>query len=100
MKLEHIFISLCALILLAACAAKPGVTPDSLPAESGDELFSRAEKLFDARAYDEAAALYDEYFSRYADKPPAADQKLYLEEYIKPPQLDRHNRGWLHEKTT
>jgi len=72
MKLKHIFISLCALILLAACAAKPGVTPDSLPAESGDELFSRAEKLFDARAYDEAAALYDEYFSRNADKPLAA----------------------------
>jgi len=72
MKLKHIFISLCALILLAACAAKPGVTPDSLPAESDDELFSKAEKLFDARAYDEAAALYDEYFSRYADKPLAA----------------------------
>ena len=59
-------------MFLAACAAKPGVTPDSLPAESGDELFSRAEKLFDARAYDEAAALYDEYFSRYVDKPLAA----------------------------
>ena len=71
MKLKHIFISLCALMLLAACAAKPGVTPDSLPAES-DELFSRAEKLFDARAYGEAAELYDEYFSRYADKPLAA----------------------------
>ena len=67
MKLKHIFISLCALILLAACAAKPGVAPDSLPAESDAQLFSRAEKLFDARAYDEAAALYDEYFSRYAD---------------------------------
>jgi branched-chain amino acid transport system substrate-binding protein len=72
MKLKHIFISLSALMLLAACAAKPGVTPDSLPAERGDELFSRAEKLFDARAYGEAAALYDEYVSRYADKPLAA----------------------------
>jgi ABC-type branched-subunit amino acid transport system substrate-binding protein len=72
MKLKYIFISLCALILLAACAAKPGVAPDSLPAESDVKLFSRAEKLFDARAYDEAAALYDEYFSQYADKPLAA----------------------------
>jgi len=72
MNLKYIFISLCALILLAACGAKPGVSPDSFPAESGDELFSRAEKLFDARAYDEAAALYDEYLSRYDDKPLAA----------------------------
>ncbi len=72
MKLKHIFISLCAVILLAACAAKPGVSPDTSSAESGDELFAKAEKLFNARAYDEAAALYDEYFSRYADKPLAA----------------------------
>ena len=60
MKLKHIFISLCAVIFLAACAAKPGVGPDTFPAESGDELFAKAENLFDARAYDEAAALYDE----------------------------------------
>ena len=72
MKLKHIFISLFAVMFLTACAAKPGVAPDSLPAESGEELFSRAEKLFDARAYDEAGALYDEYFSRYADNPLAA----------------------------
>jgi TolA-binding protein len=72
MKLKLVFINISALILLAACAAKPGVSPDSLPAESGDELFSRADKLFDERAYDEAATLYDEYFSRYGDKPLAA----------------------------
>ena len=72
MKLKHIFISLCVAILLAACAAKPSVSPDTFPSESGDELFSKAEKLFDARAYDQAAVLYDEYFSRYADKPLAA----------------------------
>ena len=72
MKPKLLFINLCALILLAACAAKPGVTPDSLPAESGDELFSKADKLFDARAYAEAATLYDEYLSRYGDKPLAA----------------------------
>ena len=72
MKLKHIFISLFVVMFLAACATKPGVTPGSLPVESGEELFSRAEKLFDARAYDEAATLYDEYFSRYADNPLAA----------------------------
>ena len=69
MKLNHIFISLCVLTLIAACAAKPGVTPDSLPADRDDEIFLRAEKLFDSRAYDEAAELYDEYFSRNEDKP-------------------------------
>ncbi len=72
MKLKHIFIILSAVIFLAACAAKPGVTPESLSTPEGDELFSRAEKLFEARSYDEAAVLYDEYFSRFADKPLAA----------------------------
>ena len=69
MKLKHILISFCALTFFAACAAKPGVTPDSPPAERDAELLSRAEKLFDSKAYDEAAVLYDEYFSRNADKP-------------------------------
>ena len=50
MKLKHILISLCALTFFTACAAKPGVTPDSLPAEIDDELFSRAEMLFDSKA--------------------------------------------------
>jgi len=72
MKLNHIVISLCALILLAACAAKPGVTPDSMPDESRDELFSRAEELFDARSYAEAAVLYNQYYDRYADNSMAA----------------------------
>jgi ABC-type branched-subunit amino acid transport system substrate-binding protein len=72
MKPKNIIINLCVFILLAACAARPGVTPDSLPVESDDDLFSKADKLFDARAYDEAAALYDEYLSRYGDKPLAA----------------------------
>lgn len=69
MKLKHILISLCALTFFTACATKPGVIPDSLPAERDNELFSRAEKLFASKAYDEAAVLYDEYFSRNADKP-------------------------------
>ncbi len=72
MRLNHIIISLCAVIFLTACATKPGVTPDTFPAESDDELFLKAEILFDARAYNEAAVLYDEYFNRYADKPVAA----------------------------
>lgn len=72
MKLKTIFIFLSAVMLLASCTVKPGVTPESLPAPEGDELFSRAEKLFDDRSYDEAAALYNEYLNRYSDQPPAA----------------------------
>ena len=67
-----IVVSLCALILLAACATKPGTSPDSLPDETRDELFSRAEELFNARSYDEAAVLYNEYFDRYKEQPQAA----------------------------
>ncbi len=78
MKLNHIILSLLAVIFLTACAAKPGVTPDTLPAESGDELFSEAEKLFDAQAYDEAAVLYEEYFTQHVDKPVAAAALLKI----------------------
>ncbi len=72
MKLYPILFSLGVLIVLAACAAKPGVSPDTLPAEKDDQLFSRAEKLFESRAYDEAAVLYDEYLAQYSNKPQAA----------------------------
>jgi ABC-type branched-subunit amino acid transport system substrate-binding protein len=72
MKLNHIVISLCTLITLAGCATKPGVTPDAGPDETRDELFLRAEELFDARSYGEAAVLYNQYIDRYADKPLAA----------------------------
>jgi len=72
MKLSHILISLCTLILFTACATQPDIGPDSMLAESGDELFLRAEKLFDAKSYNEAAKLFGEYLSRYEDKPQAA----------------------------
>ena len=67
-----IIVILCALILFSACATGPGTSPDSLPDESRDELFSRAEELFNARRYDEAAVLYNEYFNRYKEQPQAA----------------------------
>ncbi len=66
------FFSLCVLIILASCAAKPGVSPDSLPAERDDQLFSKAEKLFESQSYEEAAVLYDEYLDQYSNKPLAA----------------------------
>ena len=71
-KSYPIVVILCALILLAACATKPGTGPDSSADETRDELFSRAEELFHARSYDEAAVLYNEYFDRYKEQPQAA----------------------------
>ena len=78
MKLNHIIVSLLTVIFLTACTAKPGVTPDTFPAEIEDELFLKAERLFDAQAYDEAAVLYDEYFNQHADKPVAAAALLKI----------------------
>ena len=72
MKLKNLFILLCTVMLLTSCAVKPGVTPESLPAPEGDELFSRAEKLFDDRSYDEAFVVYNDYLNRFSDQPLAA----------------------------
>lgn len=58
--------------LIGACATQRGVSPDSYAVGKGDELFSRAEKLFEAAAYEEALNLYSEYIERYADEPLAA----------------------------
>jgi ABC-type branched-subunit amino acid transport system substrate-binding protein len=72
MRLNLFFFSLGVLIVLAACATKPVVTPDTLPSEGDEQLFSRAERLFESKAYDEAAVLYNEYLSQYNEKPRAA----------------------------
>jgi len=60
------------MVLLCACAVKSGVPPESAPAEKGDALFTRAEDLFGAGNYDEAAALYDEYLRQFGEAPLAA----------------------------
>jgi len=72
MKLKHIIIVLSAVTFVWACAPKPGVTPGPSQMSSEDELFARAERLFESESYDEALALYDEYSIRYSDKPLAA----------------------------
>ncbi|MBT8367732.1 MAG: penicillin-binding protein activator, partial [Deltaproteobacteria bacterium] len=58
--------------LIWACATQRGVSPDSSAVGKGDELFSRAEELFKAEAYEEALMLYSEYIKRYEDEPMAA----------------------------
>ena len=52
-------------LLFAACAIKP------VPERAGPsyELFSRAEKMFQAKSYEKALADYNEYIRRYPDAP-------------------------------
>ncbi len=70
MKLQYIIIIfLSAVVLIWACAPKPAVIPE--PSRE-DELFSRAEKLFEVQSYDEALVLFNEYLRQFADKPLAA----------------------------
>jgi ABC-type branched-subunit amino acid transport system substrate-binding protein len=61
-----------AVVFLGACAPKPGVTPGLSTDLSEEELFSRAEKMFEIQSYDQALFLYNEYYRQFADKPLAA----------------------------
>jgi len=72
MKFKYALIILSAVVFIWACAPKPVTTPGPSQVTSEDELFSRAEKLFESESYDQALALYDEYFRRFPDKPLAA----------------------------
>lgn len=72
MKFKYALIILSVVVFIWACAPKPVTTPGPYQVTSEDELFSRAEKFFESESYDEALALYDEYFRRFPDKPLAA----------------------------
>ncbi len=72
MKLKTILIILAALALVWSCTPKPAITPEPYQLTSEDELFARAEKLFESQSYQEALELYDAYFSQYPTKPLAA----------------------------
>jgi ABC-type branched-subunit amino acid transport system substrate-binding protein/TolA-binding protein len=72
MKLKHVILLFSVIVLIWACATKTGVTPDSSRVGMGDELFSRAEEVFEAGAYDEALTFYLEYLQRYKDESLAA----------------------------
>jgi len=67
MKLKHVILLLSVTALIWACATKTGVTPESVRVGKGDALFSRAEELFEAGAYNEALTLYEEYIQQYPD---------------------------------
>ena len=57
------------IFLSLACAPKKTIR---VPVDPGDELFSKAEKLFEEKSFDEAIAAYQEYVSRFPDRPFAA----------------------------
>ncbi len=65
MKPIKIILILTAAFFLAACAIKP------VPEREGPsyELFSRAEKMFQAKAYEKALSNFNEYIERYPDGP-------------------------------
>lgn len=72
MKFKCAIILLSAVLFIWACAPKPVITPAPGQVTSEDEFFARAEQLYESESYDEALALYDEYFRRFPDKPLAA----------------------------
>ncbi len=65
-------------IVLGACVPKTIIYP--VPGEVGpqDELFSRAEKMFQAKSYQEALDAYNEYLLRFPDRPLAAAALLKI----------------------
>ncbi|MDM8524679.1 penicillin-binding protein activator [Desulfococcaceae bacterium HSG8] len=80
-------VALAVLLFLCACAKRmpppqadrsiPDSVSDSIPdtppvqADFRGDLFSRAEKMFRLKSYDDALKLYDEYLSRFPDGPSA-----------------------------
>lgn len=72
MKLKFSIIILSAVVLIWACVPKPVSTPGPYQVTGEDELFARAEKLYESESYDEALALYDDYSKQFSDKPLAA----------------------------
>lgn len=56
-------------LLAAACVPKTAVAPVPEQAAPGEALFSRAEELFRAGAYQEALAAYGDYLYRHPDQP-------------------------------
>jgi ABC-type branched-subunit amino acid transport system substrate-binding protein len=73
MKLKIFFIFIVSMfVFLWACAPKPPVRPGFPPELSEEDLYSRAENLFEVQSYDRALVLYNEYFRLFPDKPLAA----------------------------
>lgn len=61
-----------------ACAPKPVILPVPPKLDTGDILFSEAEKLFEEKLYDKALESYEGYLSRFPDRPLAAAALLKI----------------------
>ena len=78
MKRLHGLIFLCILAFLWSCGPKPGITPTPASLEPAGKLFLEAEAQFQAKSYDHALELYQDYLITYPDQPlaPAALMKI------------------------
>jgi len=65
MKSGHIIIVLFISSFFWACGPRTIPLPEPVEFHPGDELFSRAEKMFQRKDYDNALKIYDKYFARF-----------------------------------
>jgi branched-chain amino acid transport system substrate-binding protein len=65
-------------IALGGCLPKTTVLTVPVEAGPGKELFSKAEKLFQAKSYQQAGEAYNEYIARFPDGPLAAGAFLKI----------------------
>ncbi len=72
MKSYNKIIAVIAVFFLFACASKHILPIAPVQIGSGDELFLRAEKLFQAKSYEKACRIYNEYLASFPDRPLAA----------------------------
>jgi ABC-type branched-subunit amino acid transport system substrate-binding protein len=66
---------LIAVLFLCSCGLKDIFLPVPVKLGPGDELFLKAEKLYQAESYEKALNVYNEYLSRFPDRP-LADASL------------------------
>ena len=58
-----------AVLFLCSCGLKDIFLPVPVKLGPGDELFSKAEKLYQAKSYEKALNAYNEYLYRFPDRP-------------------------------
>jgi outer membrane protein assembly factor BamD (BamD/ComL family) len=77
MKRLHYVIFFCILAFLWSCGTKSGVST-TVSSEPAGKLFLEAEEQFQAKSYDNALELYQDYLITYSDQPlaPAALMKI------------------------
>jgi ABC-type branched-subunit amino acid transport system substrate-binding protein len=69
MKKINLKFVLIAVLFLCSCGLKDIFLPVPVKLGPGDELFSKAEKLYQAKSYKKALNAYNEYLYRFPDRP-------------------------------